>query len=266
MSKKKKNILIAVTTFLFFGALLFNLKYPLMSESTAEPSKTVQENMSKIGDVDNKAVNKQDKEKQAQEKVSDSSSSTANSDSNLSTANKDNSQAKLDSKTADKDTSQAKPTADKSSNQTSTTGKVSNNKPSTTPAPKPAPDPKPTPVPIPKPAPAPAPKPAPAPALKPFSVPASNSFASVSQYTDPGRVELSIVMDSSNNYDIQLKELYNVIAPVVGSATANQIVSYARTKTEAHMALDKEWYVQGRTLEIVSTWGSWGVSFKCWRE
>jgi hypothetical protein len=256
MSKKKKNILIAVTTFLFFGALLFNLKYPLMSESTAEPSKTVQENMSKIGDVDNKAVNKQDKEKQVQEKVSDSSSSTANSDSNLSTANKDNSQAKLDSKTADKDTSQAKPTADKSSNQTSTTGKVSNNKPSTTPAPKPAPDPKPTPAPTPK----------PAPALKPFSVPASNSFNCVSQYTDPGRVELSIVMDSSNNYDIQLKELYNIIAPVVGSATANQIVSYARTKTDAHMSLDKSWYVQGRELVIGSTWGSWGVSFNSWRE
>lgn len=255
MSKKKKNILIAVTTFLFFGALLFNLKYPLMSESTAEPSKTVQENMSKIGDVDNKAVNKQDKEKQVQEKVSDSSSSIANSDSNLSTANKDNSQAKLDSKTADKDTSQAKPTADKSSNQTST-GKASNNKPSTTPAPKPAPDPKPTPAPTPK----------PAPALKPFSVPASNSFNCVSQYTDPGRVELSIVMDSSNNYDIQLKELYNIIAPVVGSATANQIVSYARTKTDAHMSLDKSWYVQGRELVIGSTWGSWGVSFNSWRE
>lgn len=256
MSKKKKNILIAITTFLFFGALLFNLKYPLMSESTAAPNETVQKNMSKIGDVDNKAVNKQDKEKQVQEKVSDSSSNTANSDSNLSTANKDNSQAKLDSKTADKDTSQAKPTADKSSNQTSTTGKVSNNKPSTTPAPKPVPDPKPTPAPTPK----------PAPALKPFSVPASNSFNYVSQYTDPGRVELSIVMDSSNNYDIQLKELYNVIAPVVGSATANQIVSYARTKTDAHMSLDKSWYVQGRELVIGSTWGSWGVSFNSWRE
>jgi hypothetical protein len=257
MSKKKKNIHhCCYCTFLFFGALLFNLKYPLMSESTAAPNETVQKNMSKIGDVDNKAVNKQDKEKQVQEKVSDSSSNTANSDSNLSTANKDNSQAKLDSKTADKDTSQAKPTADKSSNQTSTTGKVSNNKPSTTPAPKPVPDPKPTPAPTPK----------PAPALKPFSVPASNSFNYVSQYTDPGRVELSIVMDSSNNYDIQLKELYNIIAPVVGSATANQIVSYARTKTDAHMSLDKSWYVQGRELVIGSTWGSWGVSFNSWRE
>ncbi len=256
MSKKKKNILIAVTTFLFFGALLFNLKYPLMYESTAEPNKIVQENRGKIGDVDNKAVNTQDKEKQVQEKVSDSSSNTANSDSNLSTANKDNSQAKLDSKTADKDTSQAKPTADKSSNQTSTTGKVSNNKPSTTPAPKPVPDPKPTPAPTPKPAPAP----------KSFVVPTSNSFSSVEQFSDPDRAEILIVLNSAYDYDIQLNEIYNVISPVIVSQIANQIVNYARTKTTARMELDRSWFVSGRTLEIGSTWGSWCVSFYSWRK
>ena len=73
-------------------------------------------------------------------------------------------------------------------------------------------------------------------------------------------------MDSSNNYEAQLNELYNVIAPVVGSSLANQIISYARTKTKAHMSLDKSWPITGRELEIGSTWGDWSVSFYSWRK
>jgi hypothetical protein len=98
-------------------------------------------------------------------------------------------------------------------------------------------------------------------------VPASNSFASVSQSTNPGRVELGIVLDSSrDDYETQLSELYNVIASAVGSQIATEAVNYARTKTDAHIALDKEWHIQSRQLEIGSTWGSWGVSFNSWRK
>lgn len=260
LSKKKKNILIAITTLLFFGTVFLSLKYPLMSETEAESSRIAQENTVKDSKGDSKkddatkidkVVDKQndkdqDKEEPSlEDKVSESKSITAKLDTETSAVNS-SSNTESNNKTA----------SSKSSGNTSSSSNTSSTTP-TKPAPKPAPAPQPQPEPAPK----------PAPALKAFNVPASNSFSSVSQSTDPGRAELGIVLDSSrDDYETQLSELYNVIASAVGSQIATEAVNYARTKTDAYIALDKEWHIQGRELEIGSTWGSWGVSFHSWRK
>ncbi len=249
LSKKKRNVIIVVTALLFFGALLFNLKYPLMSETSAEPGKIAQENAvndsedgSKTDDVKeiNKAVDKQDEKDKVQEKEEPITRAGHAAESTT---------VKLDTDAPNERNNQTEAPAKNTTNQ----DKVSK--------------PKSKPGPTPKPQPQPAPKPAPAPALKPFNVSASNSFNYVSQSTNPGKAELLIVMDSSrDDYETQLSELYNVIAPVAGSSIAAEAVSYARTKTDAYIELkDKIWIVQGRRLELGSTWGSWGVSFYSWR-
>ena len=252
MSKKKRNVIILVTTLLFFGALLFNLKYPLMSETSAEPGKIAQENVvndSEDGGTDtvnknSKAVDKLDEKDQAQEKDSSEDEVKLDANTDDQTANSGGDKSSSSNKSSSGNTSSGK----------SSGGSSAPSTPKTEPKPAPKPEPKPE------------PKPAPKPALKPFSVPASNSFAFVEKGTPPGEAELIIGLNSSDNYEAQLNELYNVIAPVVGSSLANQIISYARTKTKAHMSLDESWPITGRELEIGSTWGDWSVSFYSWRK
>lgn len=264
MSKKKRNVIILVTTLLFFGALLFNLKYPLMPETSAGPGKIAQENAvndSEDGGTDtvnknSKAVDKLDEKDQAQEKDSSEDEVKLDANTDDQTANSGGNKSSSSNKSSSGNTSSGK----------SSGGSSAPSTPKTEPKPAPKPEPKPEPKPAPKPAPKPEPKPEPKPTLKPFIVPASNSFCDVYQSTDPDRAELLIVMDSSNNYEVQLNELYNVIAPVVGSSLANQIKDYAETKTDAYISLDRSWSVSGRTLELGSTWGSWGVSFYSWRK
>ena len=266
MSKKKRNVIIVVTALLFFGALMFNLKYPLMSETSAEPGRIAQENVvndSEDGGTDtvnknSKAVDKLDEKDQAQEKDSSEDEVKLDANTDDQTANSGGNKSSSSNKSSSGNTSSGK----------SSGGSSAPSTPKTEPKPAPKPEPKPEPKPAPKPEPKPGPKPEPKPTLKPFIVPASNSFCDVYQSTDPDRAELLIVMDSSNtlNYEVQLNELYNVIAPVVGSSLANEIISYARTKTKAHMSLDKSWPITGRELEIGSTWGDWSVSFYSWRK
>ncbi len=245
-----------MTALLFFGALLFNLKYPLMSETYAKQNTVAQNKLA----TDNKtggSESKLDKQKTGEQEKDGSAPEVAKTETS-------ETEVKLDANTGSSKTAKSG-TSSTSSNSGSTSSGGS--KPSsggtssggsgssgTTPA-KPS-----------TPAPKPQPTPEPTPALKPFTVPASNSFGSVYKSTDSDSAELLIVMNSAENYETQLNELYNVIAPVVGSSVANQIISYARTKTEAHMSLDKSWPVTGRTLKLGSTWGSWSVSFYSWRK
>jgi len=272
LSKKKRNVIILVTTLLFFGALLFNLKYPLMSETSAEPGKIAQENVvndSEDGGTDtvnknSKAVDKLDEKDQAQEKDSSEDEVKLDANTDDQTANSGGNKSSSSNKSSSGNTSSGKSSGGSSAPSTPKTEPKPAPKPEPKPEPKPAP--KPEPKPEPKPAPKPEPKPEPKPTLKPFIVPASNSFCDVYQSTDPDEAELLIVMDSSNNYEVQLNELYNVIAPVVGSSLANEIKEYAREKTDAYISLDRSWSVPGRTLELGSTWGFWGVSFYSWRK
>jgi hypothetical protein len=280
LSKKKRNVIIVVTALLFFGTLLFNLKYPLMPETSAEPGKIAQENVvndSEDGGTDtvnknSKAVDKLDEKDQAQEKDSSEDEVKLDANTDDQTANSGGDKSSSSNKSSSGNTSSGKSSGGSSAPSTPKTEPKPAPKPEPKPEPKPAPkpapkpEPKPEPKPAPKPAPKPEPKPEPKPTLKPFIVPASNSFCDVYQSTDPDRAELLIVMDSSNNYEVQLNELYNVIAPVVGSSLANQIKDYAETKTDAYISLDRSWSVSGRTLELGSTWGSWGVSFYSWRK
>jgi len=257
MSKKKKNIIIAVTALLFFGALLFNLKYPLMSETYAKQNTVAQNKLA----TDNKtggSESKLDKQKAGEQEKDRSAPEVAKTETSETEVKLDaNTAAKSGGSSSTSSSNKSNSGSKSSSGSTSSGGSGSSgggtSSGGTTPA-KPS-----TPAPTPKP-------PTPAPALKPFSVPASNSFNDVYQSTDSGRAELLIVMDSSENYEAQLNQLYSVIAPVVGSQLANQIVGYARTKTDAYISLDRSWPVSGRTLELGSTWGDWGVSFYSWRK
>ncbi len=249
MSKKKKNIIIAVTALLFFGALLFNLKYPLMSETTADPGKIVQENSVKDSKGDSKAddvnktgeaVDRQEKEDQGQDKEPSSEDKTSEPKSTT---------VKPDTSTSNKRSNHTKTPTTKTDNQVKT------------PAKPPAPAPEPTP---------PAPAPAPAPADKPFIVPEPNNFASVSKYTsaDPDRPELSITMNSFVNYEAQLQQLYSTIESALGSSIANEIVNYARKKPEGEVGrnidIDREWLVGSRELWL-SSGADYSVGFWSWR-
>jgi hypothetical protein len=276
LSKKKRNVIIVVTALLFFGALLFNLKYPLMPETSAEPGKIAQENAvndSEDGGTDtvnknSKAVDKLDEKDQAQEKDSSEDEVKLDANTDDQTANSGGNKSSSSNKSSSGNTSSGKSSGGSSAPSTPKPEPKPAPKPEPKPEPKPAPkpEPKPEPKPAPKPEPKPEPKPQPKPALKPFSVPASNSFAFVEKGTPPGEAELIIGLNSSDNYEAQLNQLYNVIAPVAGSQIANEIVSYARTKTDAYISLDRSWSVPGRTLELGSTWGFWGVSFYSWRK
>jgi hypothetical protein len=253
LSKKKKNVLILLTTLLFFGALLFNLKYPLMSETTAEP-KVAQESTAKDKTDIKIAEDALNKDSPGDKDIPVSKDAEEDKDTSV-----------VKDTPEDKDSKPKETKTDTSSSNQTPTKKTDNQVTKQEPKPEPKQEPKPKPKP--KPEPKPEPKPQPKPTLKPFVVPASNSFASVSQSTNPGRVELGIALDSSrDDYETQLSELYNVIASAVGSQIATEAVNYARTKTDAHIALDKEWHIQSRQLEIGSTWGSWGVSFNSWRK
>ena len=260
MSKKKKTFLIALTTLLFFGALMFSLRQPLSETraNTAAQNKLAADNKTdSVPKVDKQKPGEQEKNGSVTETTetevkldantaakSGGSSSSASSGSKSSSGSTSGSGGSSSGSTSGSGGSSGGSTSGSGG-----TSGGSGSSGSTTPTKPPTPKP-----------------PTPAPALKPFSVPASNSFNDVYQSTDSGRAELLIVMDSSENYEAQLNQLYSIIAPVVGSQLANQIVGYARTKTDAYISLDRSWSVSGRTLELGSTWGDWGVSFYSWRK
>lgn len=269
MSNKKKGVIMVLSSILFFGLLCLSLKYPL-AETDAKAKKS---NITSVADEtlpEKEAIieNKADKQHgEAKEPGNDELSSEAKTETEVK-LDTETSAAKSGGSSSASSGSKSSSGSTSSGGSTSTGGSTSGgggtsggsgSSGSTTPS-KPS-ETKPAP-----PAPTPEPKPQPKPTLKPFTVPTANSFSSVYQSTDPDRSELLVVMDSSDSYEAQLNELYNVIVPVAGSQIANQIVSYARTKTDAYMSLDKSWYVTGRRLRLGSTWGDWGVSFYSWRK
>jgi len=251
LSKKKRNVIILVTTLLFFGALLFNLKYPLMPEASAEPGKIAQENTVNDSKIDGRTnVNK----------------ASENSDSKA-----DVKTSETASKQEKEEQNKKEPVENKNSSEKETKSKrvpIANNtnkqekKSESAPKPKPKPAPKPEPKPEPKPTPKPKPKPTPKPVA--YAVPSSNHFYSVRIYpiSEIHKPDISISMSIWEDYEIQLSELYSTIVPVTGSSIAKEIVDYARTKTEAHKELKtRTWPVGDRKLEIGSTWGSGIVCF-----
>jgi hypothetical protein len=246
LSKKKRNVIIVVTALLFFGALLFNLKYPLISETSAEPGKIAQENTvkdskddSKADDVNktDEAVDRQETEEQVQDKeepVEDKNPSKP--DSNIKQVPVTNNTDKQD--------------------------KVSK------PASKPKQTPKPEPKPEPKPAPKPEPKPEPKPNPDIFIVPEQNDFAWVSKSSDINEAEIYITITSDFNYDAKLNQLYSVIESGVGSSIAREIIQYAKTRPEGEKGRffvkpAKKWRVGNRELWLQLS-PEYSVNFSSW--
>ena len=255
LSKKKRNVIIVVTALLFFGTLLFNLKYPLMSETSAEPGKIAHENTVNDSKIDGKTnVNK----------------ASENSDSKA-----DVKTSETASKQEKEEQNKKEPVENKNSSEKETKSKrvpIANNtneqekKSESAPKPKPKPAPKPEPKPEPKPTPKPKPKP-----TKPTTYVVTNPgiFYSVSGSPVPGDkdyAELTICMDITNNYDAQLRELRKIIQPVLGESITNQIIETAKKKTVDTIEIYKSFETDTKKVSIGSNYGNPLVSFNSWQK
>ena len=244
-----------VTALLFFGALMFNLKYPLMSETSAEPGKIAQENTVNDSKIDGRTnVNK----------------ASENSDSKA-----DVKTSETASKQEKEEQNKKEPVENKNSSEKETKSKrvpIANNtnkqekKSESAPKPKPKPAPKPEPKPEPKPTPKPKPKP-----TKPTTYVVTNPgiFYSVRGPAVPGNKdypELSIDMDITKNYDAQLRELRKIIQPVLGENITNQIIEEAEKKTADTVEIYKSFETDTKKVSISSNYGNPLVSFKSWQK
>jgi len=267
LSKKKRNVIILVTTLLFFGALLFNLKYPLMSETSAGPGKVAQENTVNDSKIDGKTnVNKasENSDSKADVKTSETESKQEKEEQNKKepVENKNSSEKETKSKRV--------PIANNTNKQEKKSESAPKPKPKPAPKPEPKPKPKPAPKPEPKPEPKPTPKPKPKP-TKPTTYVVTNPgiFYSVRGPAVPGDKEypeLSIDMDITKNYDAQLRELRKIIQPVLGESITNQIIETAKKKTVDTIEIYKSFETDTKKVSIGSNYGNPLVSFKSWQK
>jgi len=279
LSKKKRNVIILVTTLLFFGALLFNLKYPLMSETSAEPGKIAQENVVNDSKIDGKTnVNKasENSDSKADVKTSETESKQEKEEQNKkeTVENKNSSEKETKSKRV--------PIANNTNKQEKKSESAPKPKPKPAPKPEPKPKPKPAPKPEPKPEPKPAPKPEPKPEPKPTPKPKPKPtkpttyvvtnpgiFYSVRGPAVPGDKdypEISIDMDITKDYDAQLRELRKIIQPVLGESITNQIIEEAEKKTADTVKIYKSLETDTKIVSISSSYNNIIVSFQSWQK
>jgi hypothetical protein len=265
LSKKKRNVIIVVTALLFFGALLFNLKYPLMPETSAEPGRIAHENTVNDSKIDGKTnINKasENSDSKADVKTSETASKQEKEEQNKKepVENKNSSEKETKSKRV--------PIANNTNKQEKKSESAPKPKPKPAPKPEPKPEPKPTPKPKPKPTPKPKPKPEPKPNPDIFIVPEQNDFAWVSKSSDINEAEIYITITSDFNYDAKLNQLYSVIESGVGSSIAREIIQYAKTRPEGEKGRffvkpAKKWRVGNRELWLQLS-PEYSVNFSSW--
>jgi len=78
--------------------------------------------------------------------------------------------------------------------------------------------------------------------------------------------ELSIDMDITKNYDIQLRELRKIIQPVLGENITNQIIEVAKKKTADTVEIYKRFETDTKEVSIGSSYGNPIVSFQSWQK
>jgi len=252
LSKKKKTFLIALTTLLFFGALMFSLRQPL-SETRANTAAQNKLAADKTGASDKPKLDKQKTGEQEPE-VATTETETSETEVKLDAKSDGNS-----SSTSNGSTSSGGSTS--SSGSTSGSGGSSGGSTSgggsgdgTTPA-KPAET---------KPAP-----PAPAPTPTKYVVSNPGVFYEVEGSAVPGNkdyAEFSIRMNSSSNYAAQLQELRAVILPVLGESITNQIIEIAKTKTDVTVQFYRCFETDAKKVCISSSGNNPLVSFQSWQK
>lgn len=100
-----------------------------------------------------------------------------------------------------------------------------------------------------------------------YPIPKSHHFSNIegsSNLKDKDQAKLAITIDTRTNFDKQLQELYNIVEPVLGADIAEEIVAYAKTKTNPSVVLDKWWQVNGKEVQVSSSYNSNTIEFLSW--
>jgi len=102
-----------------------------------------------------------------------------------------------------------------------------------------------------------------------YPIPKTHHFYEIRGSVMPGNkdyAELSIDMDITKNYDIQLRELRKIIQPVLGESITNQIIEEAEKKTADTVKIYKRFETDTKEVSIGSSYGNPIVSFQSWQK
>jgi len=102
-----------------------------------------------------------------------------------------------------------------------------------------------------------------------YPIPKTHHFYEIRGSVMPGNkdyAELSIDMDITKNYDIQLRELRKIIQPVLGENITNQIIQVAKKKTADTVEIYKRFETDTKEVSIGSSYGNPIVSFQSWQK
>jgi len=102
-----------------------------------------------------------------------------------------------------------------------------------------------------------------------YPIPKTHHFYEIRGSVMPGNkdyAELSIDMDITKNYDIQLRELRKIIQPVLGENITNQIIKEAEKKTADTVKIYKRFETDTKEVSIGSSYGNPIVSFQSWQK
>lgn len=100
-----------------------------------------------------------------------------------------------------------------------------------------------------------------------YTIPENHHFSNIEGSSDldnKDQAKLVITIDSKTNFDKQLQELYDIVKPVLGTNIAEEIVSYAKTKTNSNIVLDKWWQANGKEVQVCSSYDSNFIDFMSW--
>lgn len=102
-----------------------------------------------------------------------------------------------------------------------------------------------------------------------YPIPKNHHFYKIEGSVVPGNkdyADLSIRMNSSENYNVQLQELKTVILPVLGEDITNQVISIAKTKTDINVEFRKVFKNDTREVCVSSCGNNPLVSFQSWQK
>ena len=100
-----------------------------------------------------------------------------------------------------------------------------------------------------------------------YPIPKSHHFYEVRGSIDPNdknKAELTINMNSSENYDLQLQELQKIIQPILGDQITQEILAIARTKTNKNVEFGKFFETDTKKVAIIANYNNPLVGFKSW--
>lgn len=100
-----------------------------------------------------------------------------------------------------------------------------------------------------------------------YSIPKSHHFYDIHgsvDLNDKHKAKLVITIDRGTNFQEQLQELNNIIEPILGTKTAEEIVAYVKTKTSPSVVLDRWWKTESKKIKVSSSFNSNYITFQSW--